>query len=45
MPMEADPMFTVSTNGMDLWASPAASTLFTDIVQEGASSLCLQAAK
>ena len=45
MPMEADPMVMVSTNGMDRSASPAASILFTEIVQEGASSLCLQAAK
>ena len=45
MPMEADPMVTVSTNGMDLSASPVASILFTEIVQDGASSLCLQAAK
>ena len=43
--MEADPMVTVSTNGMDLSASPVASILFTEIVQDGASSLCLQAAK
>ena len=35
-------MFTVSTNGMDLLASPAASILLTDIVQVGA--LCLKAA-
>ena len=43
--MEADPIDTVSTNGMDLTASPVASILLTEIVQDGASSLCLQAAK
>ena len=45
MPMGVDPMVTVSTNGMDLSATPVALILFTEIVQDGASSLCLQAAK
>ena len=36
------PILMVSTNGIDLSASPAASILFTEIEQEGVLSLCLQ---